>query len=57
MGWYMYKFFFSKMILIYKLSSNNIDIWVRVNLDDISINSRKEYMDPNIYKMGICCQM
>jgi len=36
---------------------NNIDTWVRVDFNDATMADRKNYLDPNVYKMGICCQM
>jgi len=36
---------------------NNIDLWVRVDFNDVKANDKKDYTDVNVYKMGICCQM
>jgi len=36
---------------------NNIDLWVRVDLDKINAQDKKVYEDPNVYKMGVCCQL
>jgi hypothetical protein len=37
--------------------NNNNDLWVRVNFNEVSMNARKEFLDPNVYKMGVCCQI
>jgi len=37
--------------------NNNQDLWIRVDFDQLSHGDKKQYLDPNVYKLGVCCLM